>query len=297
MTDNNELKQQLAQQLDLIFAAYPATAAITDLRAEVSAKLLAMATAKITAGEAPAAAVKNAIAEYGAIAPRADQLVQRHPNLPAAKPADRPQSELHASLRGITKLNVAYQGDAINIVTAPIPELRVHEHFASFKPESAGTITQTGSVLTVQGGDRKSVAPAKITLAVPADFTGQLRVTSQDGSVAAASLRGLVAVNIAARVGSVQLAYLASRVLSVTTTAGNITLQGSQIGSAELSSTDGNLLIAQLAAEELTARSTRGDIRAEKLNVTNAARLFTEAGNLSVKAVKAQPLTLAADDK
>ncbi|WP_155287741.1 DUF4097 family beta strand repeat-containing protein [Lacticaseibacillus zhaodongensis] len=369
MAVNNELKQAIAQQLDTIFAVYPATAAFMDLRAEISGDLEAATSDKIASGVPTDEAATQAIADFGDIAGLAAQLAADQGAVTRAKdtstdvtidntqpggathtinvgadtdtitidgkiigvditaaeaatlakqdtnadtdlqlPASTPQNELHCNLSGMTELHIDYDYDELHLMPGSGNDLEVHEYFSNFNPEYAGQIMQNAGVVTVRHGVRPKPTPritigkfklgfwTKIVIGVPETFTGKLQVTNRNGNVAALNLRDLAAADINVHEGSVQLAYLASKTLTVNTDDGNITLQGSQLGPVQLTSRDGNLLIEQSALSELTARSEDGNISANNLSITGTAKLNTRDGNAEATTVRAHALQVESKD-
>lgn len=117
-----------------------------------------------------------------------------------------------------------------------------------------------------------------IELQIPADFAGELILTSATGHI---ELEGVGAdkITLSLTTGHVDLKDVSAKELSATATTGGITIKNCTMGKTALETSTGGMNLKNLSSTELKAKCTTGSVSLTKL-IASKVQLETTTGSL-----------------
>lgn len=267
---------------------------------QVTGDLVATAMSRCVSGAPIPVAVNDAIAAFGdlvclravsdlssSVASETAPLTMDHFDLTVAED-DQPAHQANYDLRGIATIQLDFPRALVRIVPTEGMTLGVREYDNAAALPSVQT--QMGDVIRLVQGETPSSVQARIVIGVPANFKGQLLVQSQQGDVQILNLRRLTQLVLDVQQGNANLTYLAAKALTVTLANGDLTLQGSQLGTVKLTGEQANVLVTQSVMTALDLAVKTGDVVLRKLGVTGEANVTAMQGDIQLVAVTALTL-------
>ena len=158
--------------------------------------------------------------------------------------------ELSFSLEGITSVTLSYDEEPITFLAGTGDQLVVREYMTQDKAEYHAKVTEKGTSIQIQEGGKPLLQgdfSRWIEVYLPASYGESLTVTTTDGAI---DLTG---------------AALQLRELRVDSTAGLVQVGTAAAGTANLSTTQGRLELADLTGDEITLTTTNGSILCDRL--------------------------------
>lgn len=188
---------------------------------------------------------------------------------------------------GIHKLTVDYPDD---LELQPTDDANFHfaEYMTTDDPAMYATADQAGDTLRIRAGKRSHFGisilinsrswgfRARAVLQVPKTYTGAITVNGDDGNVAVHDLGALTDVALRVSDGNLQVAKITGDNLSAKSDDGNLGLSDIHFTNTDVSSDDGNAHLANVTAKNLQFRM--------------------DDGNLSLQDVRSETLTVQGDD-